>query len=566
MPVPNDAATSQQLRQPAQLLLPATQLLQLPPHIPQNRERPKQIEYLGLRLFYTSEYKSSQKSGQKELEKITISYRDPASSKRSRTGYGKVVVAKSYSPACDEPILYGDEDSESVVMATLDQVFFRFFFPTLVEKKPDILTSSRPFALMGPYALMRLHKMLNTAESTKLAQAKAMDDLIRLFGDCCLRDITPEQCAPIMLDEMTQTTFKDSVRLLRQLFAGILLPYIENMDMWKRYQSPRFGKTYSPALKVRKAFLNVPLDNSQCRDVIKRAEAHIEDKDYVRLYLAAVLILILRLDPAEVCATIKSSVFPLKDYPDYGGLLVSAIVETVGTRKSMTADGKRRQRDRQHHIVTLDAADTLQARALPVGRQLLALWDRYWETHPDHPGEHLLYDARNSNRFMSPELLDDWLDAAFDDIVPDRSFRLPSGEVKETYRMSDYFAATAKRVWAEECVLPEEGIRRLEGLKPLPKHTDAHNYIDFQCESMLVNFDMSQDRWLSKLFGTHAEVGRSTKKYAVDGVPGKRLHARFIVTLSSQETSDGLHGAVEIPFAGSIHLAFHEDETPPPCA
>ena len=103
------------------------------------------------------------------------------------------------------------------------------------------------------------------------------------------------------------------------------------------------------------------------------------------------------------------------------------------------------------------------------------------------------------------------------------------------------------------------------GLKPLPKHTDASNYIDFQCESMLVNFGTSQDRWLTSLFGTHAEVGQSTKKYAVDGLPGERLHARFIVTLPPQEASDKLHGAVEIPFAGSVHIIYHENAASQSC-
>lgn len=131
--------------------------------------------------------------------------------------------------------------------------------------------------------------------------------------------------------------------------------------------------------------------------------------------------------------------------------------------------------------------------------------------------------------------------------------------------MSDYFAATAKRIWATECALPEEGIRRLTGLKPLAKHTDAHNYIDFQCESMLVNFAMSQDRWLAKLFGTHIEVRRSAKMSAVDGLPNRRLHARFIVTIPPQEDPAELRAAVEIPFAGSMHIAFLQNETPPPC-
>ena len=586
MPVPNDTATSQQRHQPAQLLLAplaqlpltptqllllpmTTQLLLLPLlilDIPKSRERPRQINYRGLPIFYTLEYKKSYLSTEDVLRKIRFSYRGSATGERSQTGYGKVVVAKSYSPVCDTSILRSDEVPEGVVIATLDKVFYRLFFPALVEKKPDILTSSSPFALMGPYALLRLHKMINTAESTKLSQAKAMEELINLFGDYPLRDITPEQCAPIMLDKMTQTMFKDSVRLLRQLFAGIFSPYVSDANVWQRYPLPRFKKPYSPAAKVRKEFLNEPLSNSQCCEVMVKAEEYIEDKDRGRLYLAAILMLLLGLEPPEVCAVTKTSVFRLEDYPDYAGLSVRAIVETIGSHKTLTAEGERRQRERQHSLKPLDASDTLQARVLPVGRRLLAIWDRYWETHPDHPSEYLLYNDRNSKRLMSPELLDDWLDETFKDIVPDRSFRLPSGAVKGTYRMSEFFAATAERVWTEECALPEEGIQRLEGLKPLSKHTDAKHYIDFQCDSMLANFDMSQDRWLTSLFGTQVETGHSKKQFAVDGVPGKRLHARFVVTFPPLEDPIELRGAVEIPFAGSIHFAFHEDETPPPCA
>ena len=549
----SNVSSIQQLCQPAQLLLP--------PHIPENRDAPKRIEYLGLQLFYTLEYKRDPESG-KKLDKITFSYREPAPSKRSRTGYGKKVMSKSYSPACDGPVFPGDEATESVAKATLNRVFFRFFLPALVEKKPELLTSFSVFALMGPYALTRLHKTLDTKVESKLDQAETMERLVELFGEWQLCDITPEKCTPIMLNALEQTRFRGAVRLLRQLFAGILTHYVADADAWQRYRMPKFGKTYSPRSRARKVFLNEPLDNSRCCEVISRAEEHIEDKKCGRLYLIAVLMLILGIDPAEACAVKGTSVFLLENYPDYAGLSIREILKKNGKKKTGRAP---RERKPQHSLVPLDAADTLQARVLPVGQRLLALWNRYWETHPDHPGEYLLYNGKNKKRHMSPKELDDWLNATFGDIVPDRTFRLPTVEVKGKYRMSDYFAATAERVWATECALPEEGIRRLTGQNPLARHTDAHNYIDFQCESMLVNFAVSQDRWLAMLFGTHIEVGRSAKLSAVNGLPNRRLHARFIVEIPPQEAPTELRGAVEIPFAGSIHIAFRQNETPPPC-
>ena len=527
---------------------------------PRERRNAAPVQYLGKQLYYTLEYAASERYPNGELRKITISYREPTDNKRTLTGYGRVVISRSYTPVCDAPIPRGAVVPEETIIATLDRVFFRSFFPALMAKKPELLTADSPFSLAGPYALNRLQQMLSGSDYTKHEQEKAMAKLLELFGSRPLADITPENCAPVMMDELTPTVFRACVRLLRQLFAAVFAPYVADSGAWTKYRMPRFGKAYSPAVRAQKVFLRAPLDNSQCCAILQCADEHLADSGCGNLYLAAALMLTLRLEPAEACALTQLSVLALADYPAYSALSVRSMVETIGSRKTRKDSGERRQRERQHRIMPLSTDVTLQARTLPVGKRLREMWDRFWAKHPDHP-EYLLFDPRNRNRRMSPEELDDWLDETFDDIIPDRCFRIADSEVESKYHISDYFAATAECIWTTEFALTEEGVRRLTGLKPL--HTDAKHYIDYQCESMLVNFAVSQDRWFARLLGERIETGRSAKQYAVNGAPGKRIHVRLTVTLPPQDSADELRGAVEVPYAGTIRIAFQETTMPP---
>lgn len=160
---------------------------------PKKRMNAKPIDYQGFHLYYRCEYHDG------VLKKIVFSYREPPKSKRSKTGYGTIVLEKSYSPACKKPIHQGQAVTEKVVQATLDRDFIPYFLPKLSKTLPDILSSSTLFCVLGPYALQCFLDTRSYKDSTVRSYEGAMDALVRLFGNLPVSDVTPDKCAKIML-------------------------------------------------------------------------------------------------------------------------------------------------------------------------------------------------------------------------------------------------------------------------------------------------------------------------------------------------------------------------------
>lgn len=529
--------------------MPESAKPQLPDH--QLRRNATPIIYRGLLLFFLTEYAPTHQYPGGALEKITISYRDPAG-KRSKTGYGSIVLSRYYKPICEEPIPRGAQVPESIVLALLDRIFFKSFLPALLEKRPEILTPESRFDLVAPYALARLNAVEKYSESTRRDKMKSMSKLLDIFASWPISKITPDNCASIMRQQMTDAEYVDARRLLAQLYEGYLRAYIPDGAGWlEKFTKPK-PKT-NQALNLKKTILNLPLDNSVCRCIIERILSKIDDPKDGRLFLGALLMMLLRLELGEICALSRQSVHALFDYSNCRVLSVFAKIETIGNLKTQTAFGDRRKRKRQHKIKEY-SSDDLHRRGLPVGTWLAGVWDKYWASHPNHKSDYLLFNPRNSDRNMPPEVFDDWLDIAFGDLIPDRTFIVAGKEEKSTYRISDFLICTAERVWAQECALSEEAIRRFRADKPT--HVDAAHYIDYQSDSALAGFGLEQDRWIDKLFG--ASISRSKhghKQHAVDGRAGKILHTSYIIDVP-QHITEEMRLAIETKYGGSIHIRF----------
>lgn len=219
--------------------------------------------------------------------------------------------------------------------------------------------------------------------------------------DCCAVAENPFMKDTIMQRTMSESEYVDARRLLAQLYEGYLRAYILDGAGWlEKYTKPR-PKT-NQSLNLKKTILNLPLDNSVCRVIIERIVSKIDDPKDGRLFLGALLMMLLRLELGEICALSRQSVSTLSDYANCCVLLVSCKLVTIGDLKSRTAVGERRRRSRQHKIKEYNP-DDLHRRSLPVGIWLASIWDKYWETHPEHKSDYLLFNPRNTNRHMSTE-------------------------------------------------------------------------------------------------------------------------------------------------------------------
>ena len=499
------------------LALPAACSYPVLPPYQGERQQPIRIQYLDLILYVSFEYKCCEQYPGGKLHKLTISYRQENTSLKSRTGFGKTIISESYTPVAKEPIPRGADIPEKVIFATLNKVFF----PHLIDKMPEIMNRDMSFALLGPVApLNRLKQLENYAVSTYERKRRALDTMLELFGHLPIYKIVLENCAAIMLESISEKApFLECVRLMRALFESQFSQIVDDNLIWAKYHPAGFRKQYSPRSRARSVFLHQSMDCSLCYDFLLRCRDNIADPMYGARYFMAALMLLSGINPSEACALREESIAPLNTYPDSYSFTVDSVIDTIGTKGTMTADGKSRHRSRQHRVKKLDKSESPQVRRLPLCKWLVDLWKLYLDSHPTRPSIFILSNQRNAERNLAPEDLSDWLDETFGDLLLNKTFKLATEEVAATFHVKDYLAITAEAIFSRSHI-QEEGIRRLLGLPA--QHTDATNYIDFWCDPMLLRFDNSIDRWIANLFGSAAPLRNSAKYYPADGHPGSR--------------------------------------------
>ncbi len=469
-------------------------LYQLPVRTVGQRQRPYQLNYRGVTLYYSFEYVPSKLYPGGELKSITFSFRAP-SSKRSTTGYGKVITKESYAPVAQQPIPRGADIPESVVVATLDRIFIKYLWPKILASQPNLWNADQPFALLAPIAFDHLCQLEGFAPSTKAVKLQALDTLLKLFGALLISEVTPERCAPIMMDaKITKAAFFECVRVMRALFESQFAQIVEDKKAWTHYAPHGFRRKYSVAAATRRVFLHQPLTAWQCSVILDRCFENITDPLYGAWYFAAAVLLLTAMDLTEVCALHGYSIAPIGKKEDGFAISVTEVIKTIGEAKTLTADGKRRKRGRQHKPEQLDPASP-QTRKLPFCHILGEMWALLSKTRKIGPDDYILHDPRNTARNLSPEEFSHWLDNTFSDIVQlSAEFKLADKSIRATYHVEDFIAASADMIYNKSSI-PEEGIRRLLGLRPL--HTDAKNYIDFQDDSALRMFNRCINEWCS---------------------------------------------------------------------
>lgn len=467
-------------------------------------------------MYYSCEYTPSQLYPGGELRNITFTLRE-SPSKRSTTGYGKIVLKESYAPVIDHPIPRGADIPESVIVTTLDKVIYTYLFPKILDVKPDLWNADQPFALLAPIAFERLCSLECYAPSTRAQKLQALDTMIGLFGSLPVGDVVPEHCAPVMLDtKIAKARFLECVRLMRALFESQFVQIVTDKKVWTYYRPRGFRKQYSVPAATRRTFLHQPLTAWQCSVILNRCLENISDPDYGAWYFAAAVLLLTAMDLTEVCALHGYSIAPINKKKDYYTISVTEMIKTIGKAKTLTADGERRKRGRQHKVDQLDPS-SLKTRRLPFCQILCELWTKYCKTHPMDPCDYILHDPRNAARILAPEELSQWLDDIFADIVKiSAEFQSADKSVQATYHVEDFLAVTAEQIF-DKSEIPEEGVRRLLG--KLPLQVDASNYIDYQGASALRMFDRRIDTWCStnilKYWGGHQNAQEEIRSGSV---------------------------------------------------
>lgn len=468
---------------------------QLPAKVSNHRQRPKSINCCGVQLYYSCEFTPSQLYPGGELSIITFSLRE-VPNRRSTTGYGKIIVKESYTPVVQQPIPRGADIPESVIVATLNKVFYAYLLPKILDAQPDLWSSGQPFALLAPIAFEQLCKMDDYAQRTREAKQRALNTLLKLFGDLPIREVVPERCAPIMMDaKIGEEAFYECVRVMRALYEPQFAQIVKDIKAWAHYQPKGFKRSYSVAAVTRRTFLHQPLTAWQCSEFLNRCVDNIGDPVFGTRYFAAAVLLLTAMDVAEVCALHGTSIAPVPCDKNFFYVSVSEVIQTIGKNKTLTQDGVRRQRGRQHRAERLDPA-SLQARKLPFCHILSELWAELRKTHPMNPDDYILHDRRNAERNLSPEEFSQWLDNAFSDIVQiSDEFKLADKSIRSTYRVKDFLVVSAEMIY-DKSDIPEEGVRCL--LSKVPLHIDAKHYIEFQGDSALRKFDRLIDAWCEK--------------------------------------------------------------------
>lgn len=476
------------------------------------RNEPWEVDYHGMVLHIRLEHNLETK----EIKKIVVTVREELEEQgRHCVTYGKVMLVRKYTPVCEHPLYDNDADVEAIVQATLDRKMADSFLPDLYRAYPTMMVPELPCAILLPYALGRLNALGNVTKGTLGGRAKALGDILAYWGDEPLLELTPERCAPVLL-ELPKKRAEQCITLLRQVYAGTFARIVADPHQWERYHMLGRRRQYDPTRRVRRELMPAVYTVGQCKEFAARCETGIESGRAKQLwYAVAGVMLVTGLGAEEVCAL---KVYNFAKMEQYDGMYVD-IKYTLADAGAEAEEGRKRRK--RLKAVALEGP---RNRRLAVGTWARSLLAPLAAMRADAL---VLHDARNANRYLAPQDYADWLEKTFGDIAAGRDIR-NAKLIRDTHTVEDYLCGTAPFCLAQNGYLAEE-VRYQKGLAP--QHTDAQYYVDMQAESELVTMAAMQDQWIANVDEERKRVNKSSKKYVQKGQPRRMLRTRITIHL-----------------------------------
>lgn len=479
------------------------------------RNEPWEVDYHGMVLHIRLEHNLETK----EIKKIVVTVREELEEQgRHRVAYGKVLLTRKYTPVCQHTLYDGDVDLETAVQATLDKKMADSFLPDLFKAYPTMMVPELSCAILLPYALNRLNAIKSVGKGTLLERKKALEDILAHWGDSPLLELTPERCAPVLL-EMPKKRAEKCITLLRQVFAGTFVQIVTDPHQWEHYHmSGRRGK-FDATQRIRRELLSAEYTDAQCAIFVQRCSLGVaRNNKKATWYAMAGIMLVTGLTVEKVCA-LRTEDF--KRMKEYIGMYVDVHQELVVPEISKKEGRKRRIRNTAVEI------DDCHNRRLALGS-----WARELSAPiAEIDGRALvLHDPRNAQRCLDPKKYAKWLADTFGDITAGRA-AYGMEEIKDTHTVEDYLCGTAPFYLVKNGYLAEE-VRHQKGLAP--RHTDAQYYVDLQSETELVTMAAMQDQWIANLSVEKKKDishNSSRKKYEYEGKPKQLLRARITILL-----------------------------------
>ena len=383
------------------LLLPAKPTMPLLAAYKATRTNPIASDYHGLTLYIAT----LEKDG--TVNKLVVSYREKATGKLSKSAMGKLILRLAYSPKCSHDLPIDQPIPADVINATLDNIMPTLFLPKLFEEMPQLKTDMLSLAVLGPYALQRLQAFHNCEESTRIKQSNAMDVMLELWGNQPLCNITPENCAKDLLEQMPYSTAKECVRVLRQIFCAEYANVVKDPHAWDRYRLPRSVKTYSVTRVIRNRLLDNPLSAAVIADIVDISMQHITDPTLGGRYLGTLCLALEAISAEEACALTVGSLIELHQYPGKHALRVDHQINTHGSRSR--CDGHIIDQSYTRDLIM----DKYQNRDIGVCDIIDQAWSLYIATHNAAKRTLIMTNPINPDRVLSPNTYEAWLAAGF---------------------------------------------------------------------------------------------------------------------------------------------------------
>jgi len=413
--------------------------------------------------------------------KLVVSYAAPVQPGQ-RAKHGRIILTKRFTPISVNPLIASEPIPAAVIQATLDNAIPTRFLPALFEQVPALKSSNLPFGLIGRYAYHQLvDAETGLTKKYKATRQKTFSELLKLWADRPLNMITPVFCGAGLLT-MSPAAAKDSVRLLRKLFAlslGILMP---DPEIWDHYSLSAFRTQYDPQRIVRNSLINLPWPPTNNDIATQRCLDGMADPRYGGHYLVALAILNEGLEIEEGCALTAGS---LSVVAEYAGRYQMAITHVVRPRGDHVGSRKRRK---QHERVPI--TDPHQRRKIGVSDKLAKAWLDYRANHPALADDTLLlHNPKNAERVMPINTYEKWLDDHFDDLAP-APIEHCDQVIAATYRAADHMIDTAAQTLIASGYNEAE-LRYHQGLKP--QTMAARHYTGYNCPAEQAKMGALQD-------------------------------------------------------------------------
>ena len=465
------------------------------------RESPKRCEYYGLTLWYHGIYRAGM------LYRIRISLRKEHANPDMP---GKIILERDYTVDKDTTLTKSTAIPADLLHGMISNALFRrSFFRAICDACPEMYSPDLAWGIAGPYALDAWLRLQSVGRDRQIKFARAMEQMVTLWGEKSVAEITPVNCAKDLMD-MAPSRADICLTVLRHLFRSTLAPIVPDPDMWVRYHfSGRKGQ-YAENHRDREIRDLPILSDKQCADIISTCLIHAKDD---HRYLAVLLCLLTPLEPEEIGALKWGDISPLDDYPDVWTIRVRHIL--------IPAEDSRRGAKRQRKVrnVICDISDPHQLRTIPAGRLLSSLLSTLKVDSAST--DYLLSDPRNSKRHLSSESLELWINKKFTTIAcRGNSHR----------SVTDYLRRTMQHNLTRYG-LREEELRYQCGSPP--QHTDARYYVAFSDPAELAGMATVQDVWLNSI-GHHMPVLESSTAVMLSAVSGKLTKADLIINIPAE--------------------------------